>query len=165
MQEVWKHYVKYAKNQFGNVWIVTDLEISNFGRVKDGGIFKYKPFTQDMININNNGHRAIGCGHSNYCIYHLVYELFVGPIPKGYVIHHIDFNKNNDIVDNLKMMTKAEHNSIHHKNKEAWNKGLTKDTDERVNKYSHPKNKKENVDDKHNCAEDLSTSSRFCPLF
>ena len=117
MQEEWKHYIRYARNQFGAAWIETDLEISNYGRIKDGGIFRYKKFTNEMIHVNVNGHRCIGSGHSNYCIYHLVYELFVEPIPKGYVVHHKDHNKHNDRVDNLEMMTKAEHNSIHHKNK------------------------------------------------
>lgn len=165
MQEEWKHYIRYARNQFGAAWIETDLEISNYGRIKDGGIFRYKKFTNEMIHVNVNGHRCIGSGHSNYCIYHLVYELFVEPIPKGYVVHHKDHNKHNDRVDNLEMMTKAEHNSIHHKDKIPWNKGLTKDTDERVAKYALSKIKKNNVDSKHNCSENLSSSSRLHPLF
>ena len=43
----------------------------------------------------------------------LVYEYFVGEIPKGYVIHHLDCNRLNNNVTNLKMMTASEHQKLH----------------------------------------------------
>lgn len=45
-------------------------------------------------------------------IHRLVYETFVGEIPKGYHIHHIDENKQNNNLDNLKMLSSKEHLSI-----------------------------------------------------
>ena len=36
-----------------------------------------------------------------------------GPIPEGYVIHHIDENKLNNEIENLQMLTKEEHNRKH----------------------------------------------------
>ena len=35
-------------------------------------------------------------------------------VPPGYVIHHKDFNKNNNSIDNLACITVAEHEAIHH---------------------------------------------------
>jgi len=36
-----------------------------------------------------------------------------GPIPAGYVIHHIDFSKDNDDPANLQAVSRAEHARIH----------------------------------------------------
>jgi hypothetical protein len=33
--------------------------------------------------------------------------------PKGYVVHHIDFNKENNSLDNLCLMTRSEHMKLH----------------------------------------------------
>ena len=38
-----------------------------------------------------------------------------GPIPKGYDVHHIDFNKENNSIDNLTLLTRSEHHSLHGK--------------------------------------------------
>lgn len=46
-----------------------------------------------------------------------------GPIPVGMIIHHIDGNKRNDSINNLKLLTLAEHNRIHRH--PAWNKGIS----------------------------------------
>ena len=36
-------------------------------------------------------------------------------IPKGYVVHHIDGNKQNNILSNLVLLTVEEHNNAHAK--------------------------------------------------
>lgn len=61
--------------------------------------------------------------HNNYLIivrnkkkinwHHIVWKHFNGPIPPNYVIHHIDHNPLNNLISNLQLMTKEEHN-IHH---------------------------------------------------
>jgi len=38
-----------------------------------------------------------------------------GTIPKGYIIHHKDNNALNDVLKNLKMITRKEHINIHRK--------------------------------------------------
>lgn len=40
-----------------------------------------------------------------------------GPIPEGYIIHHIDQNKLNNDISNLQCITKKQHDSIHSKQK------------------------------------------------
>ena len=46
-----------------------------------------------------------------------------GPIPTGMIVHHVDGNKYNDHIKNLKLMTLAEHSSFH--KHPAWNKGIS----------------------------------------
>lgn len=46
-----------------------------------------------------------------YAVY--LWELANGPVPKGYVVHHIDFNHMNDTIENLCIVTRAEHLAIH----------------------------------------------------
>ena len=38
-----------------------------------------------------------------------------GPLPKGHVIHHIDFNPLNNNLNNLQCLTIGEHMKLHHK--------------------------------------------------
>ena len=45
------------------------------------------------------------------------YEKEVAPIPKGYVIHHIDHNRDNNDISNLLCCTVLEHNRIHFEGK------------------------------------------------
>lgn len=127
-KEIWKRIIKY-KNQFHHT-IRTDIEISNFGNVR-GKIFNHIPFTDDMITIIN-GRKCI----LHYPIFKWVWQAFHGPVPKGYCIHHKDHNKLNDRLDNLELMTRSEHTIHHNHFKIPWNKGLTKETDERVLNHS-----------------------------
>lgn len=43
----------------------------------------------------------------------LVYETFVGPIPEGYDVHHINGNKEDNNPKNLCLLSKNEHYKIH----------------------------------------------------
>ena len=79
-------------------------------------------------------------------VYKLVSECIDGKTPKDCVVHHENENKLDDDPSNLKIVTKHDHMSIHHLftdkiiakrgSIQAWNKGLTKETDERVAKYA-----------------------------
>lgn len=44
-----------------------------------------------------------------------VYEKAYGPLPKGYVVHHKDENKNNNKLENLEAITKGKHGKLHSK--------------------------------------------------
>jgi hypothetical protein len=50
-------------------------------------------------------------------LHRYIWEQYNGPIPTGFVIHHKDEDKLNYSIENLIMMTVAEHISHHHKNK------------------------------------------------
>lgn len=42
-----------------------------------------------------------------------IWECEVGPIPKGYDIHHEDFDRTNNVLSNLRCLPKAEHTRLH----------------------------------------------------
>ena len=44
----------------------------------------------------------------------LVWERHFGPVPPGYVVHHVDLNKDNNSIDNLRCMPIAQHVAMHH---------------------------------------------------
>lgn len=92
----------------------------------------YSEFTENgKYTISKHKHT----GHlyvNGIALHRLVYEKHYGKIPKGMIVHHIDFNKENNDIDNLELMTIDEHNKIHHKGldfklesrlKESRNKG------------------------------------------
>lgn len=65
----------------------------------------------------NNGHLFIPIrinGKSRTkTIHRLVFETFVGEIPKDMIIHHIDKNKHNNSLSNLCMMDETTHKQLH----------------------------------------------------
>lgn len=62
-------------------------QVSNLGRArfKDGELFELKGY-----------------------VYRIVWEAFNGPIPKGYEIDHIDSNRNNNVLSNLRCVSHKE---------------------------------------------------------
>lgn len=57
----------------------------------------------DYIRININNH--------HYSAHRLVWEAFNGPIPEGMVIDHIDGNRSNNALSNLRLVTQSENMS------------------------------------------------------
>lgn len=61
------------------------------------------------------GYEAIYNPDGNAAMTHKqIYKQNHGPVPKGYVVHHDDHNRNNNAPDNLKLMTFSKH-SAHHR--------------------------------------------------
>ena len=54
------------------------------------------------------------CGKSTE--HKLIWEEKNGKIPSGHVIHHIDFNSKNNVIENLRCMTKKDHDELHTQN-------------------------------------------------
>lgn len=48
-----------------------------------------------------------------YRLHRYIWEFYNGTIPKGYDIHHIDHNKDNNNIDNLELLSKEEHIEKH----------------------------------------------------
>lgn len=105
MIEEWKTWKVTPANNYHNHRSIT-YEISNFGNVKKNG--KIKDFS------NTVGYYKI-CGA---LLHRIVAELFIpNPENKPY-IDHIDTNKHNNRIDNLRWVTQSEnnHNTI------TWNR-------------------------------------------
>lgn len=69
-------------------------------------------------------------------IHRLVYEAFIGEIPKGrnYYVHHIDGNKQNNNVENLQLLDAKEHSKLHRQRNPNIVAGMVC-----YNKYVRPK--------------------------
>lgn len=61
--------------------------------------------------IDKNGYFRFN--DSNKLVHRWVAAKYIGPIPRGYVVHHIDRNKLNNNVDNLEIMSQEEHEKEH----------------------------------------------------
>jgi hypothetical protein len=84
-------------------------EVSNEGRIRSKRFMT--PLSSNKK--NNSGynvwsHRIGTNKFKNNFIHRTVYKAFVGDIPYGMCINHIDFNKNNNSIENLELTTVFE---------------------------------------------------------
>lgn len=79
----------------------------------------YKPFIEVenlKFTINRDGYYE--CTTKDRLMLHnYVWEKHNGKIPSGFEIHHIDFNKINNDISNLQLVTPSEHGLIHSKSR------------------------------------------------
>ena len=82
--------------------------------------------------------------HAVFCYYNNITK-----IPKGYVIHHKDFNKLNNDISNLQLLTISEHVTLHNNNMSVETKQkISKKAKNRIFSNEHKKNlskSKENI--------------------
>lgn len=81
-----------------------------------GTISKYAIFNDIKFIKNKSYYRAL---KNDKCeagdsLHNVVYEYYYTKIPNGYVIHHIDFNKDNNDISNLQMLSNSDHVKLHH---------------------------------------------------
>jgi hypothetical protein len=72
--------------------------------------YKFKKNTRDNYYLSSNN-----IGNRRKYLHIYIWEKHNGEIPKGYDIHHIDHNKDNNEISNLKMILKREHSLLHSK--------------------------------------------------
>jgi hypothetical protein len=99
-----------------------DYAISNFGRVKS--FKKYHGTNERILKQckNNHGYLTIvlckNKNHKTKNIHILLFEAFNDyKLNENECVHHKDSNKENNIFDNLQLMIKSEHHSLHNKGK------------------------------------------------
>lgn len=89
----------------------------NWGDVfdyRDGDLFwKIKPSnvakTGDRAGtLMPDGYRRVQFKRKTYPQHRIIYEMHFGPIPKGMQIDHVDLNKSNNRIENLRMATPAQ---------------------------------------------------------
>ena len=80
-------------------------------------------------------------------LHRYVWELHYGEIPEGYHIHHIDFDKSNNDISNLQLMSKEEHMQLHGE----LNKGVCSDNmRQNLNNIRHLTKEWHSSDEGHN---------------
>ena len=62
---------------------------------------------------NTSGRPRIKVGHKWIMHHKWVWEQANGPAPKGWDIHHKDFDCTNNSLDNLQLLTQREHRQLH----------------------------------------------------
>ena len=91
--------------EFSNVKVFS-LNYKNTGRRQ-----QLKPGNDDnhlMFNLLNDEGKQITIG-----LYQLVWRQFYGEIPKGYVVHHVNFNPSDNRPENLVLLSHSEHAKLH----------------------------------------------------
>ena len=84
------------------------MEWIEAGDVKPGMRIK-----SNYLSESENGYDKVS-GSGEKFVHRLVYEYFSGSeVPEGYVVHHKDGNKKNNIFDNFELMTDAAHRAHH----------------------------------------------------
>ena len=86
---------------------------TNYGVNQYGQIYNKKTNRCLIGNLQPNGYRLIklsqiGLPQKHFYVHRLVYECFNGDISDGYIINHIDSNKQNNCIDNLEVVTRSE---------------------------------------------------------
>lgn len=79
----------------------------NYGVNKDGEIFNIK--TENIIfGSDRNGYRRVELSGVNYSVHRLVYETFNGPIPDKMIIDHINGDRADNRLENLRCISQSE---------------------------------------------------------
>lgn len=130
--EVWKDIIGYEGfYQISNLGKIKSLDkISSIGRRVKGKVLK--------LQINSAGYYSISlCKNRNVCtkmVHQLVAIMFLKHTPNrlNLVVNHIDFNKLNNTVSNLEIITNRDNtNKLHIKTSSSfvgvsWNKEINK---------------------------------------
>lgn len=102
MREIWKDIEGYeGKYQVSNFGRVRSLNYNQKGIVKELKLVKHSRGYR-YVSLRKDGQTQ------HYFVHRLVYETFIGPIPDGMVVNHIDEDKTNNRVDNLNLLSAKE---------------------------------------------------------
>lgn len=86
-----------------------------FKKKRKDSVLKYYDKKGRTGTLGKNGYIAITIyGKRNY-MHRVVWEQYYGDIPNGFIIHHRDGNKLNNSIENLELISNAEHSRLHAK--------------------------------------------------
>lgn len=100
----------WKKSPNGKYWV------SDYGDV----ISIYTGYRLDIKPCKRSGYHKIGVDTGYHSLHRLVFSTFVGEIPEGLQINHLDGNKSNNHLSNLEVCTASE--NVQH----AYDAGLSK---------------------------------------
>lgn len=99
-----------------------ELEVSNKGNLKSidrfinwNGTKQFRKGVLYKLQSDERGYLIKIYKNKKLRIHKLVYEAFIGSIPKGYDVHHINGIKTDNRVENLCLLEKSRHSKMHRK--------------------------------------------------
>lgn len=69
-------------------------------------------FNGYRFTLSKNG-KYYRCAKLKKNMHRYVWEYYNGEIPKGYEIHHVDFDRSNNDISNLQMLSRSDHRKLH----------------------------------------------------
>ena len=74
------------------------------------------------------GYMQVTVNGNLYLSHRVIWEMMNGPIPKGYIIDHKDRVRNNNLIDNLRLVTYSlnQRNRSNNSNNTSGHRGVTK---------------------------------------
>lgn len=66
-----------------------------------------------MLYRTNTYGYYVSCEKRPNILHRVIWEEYHGKIPAGYIVHHKDGNKTNNSIENLELMERGKHTSIH----------------------------------------------------
>lgn len=102
INEIWKPVEGYEEK----------YEISNKGLIHS---FKRKGAKEKYTygGVTSKGYLALHLPSIVKKVHNIVWETFIGPIPEGYDIHHINGNKQDNRLENLCLLEHFSHSLLH----------------------------------------------------
>ena len=80
----------------------------------------------EMAGSLHDGYLRVSINKHRYFVHNLIYIMFLGDIPNGFIVDHIDINRLNNALDNLRIITKQQN---------TFNRSGVTGTSTRGNKY------------------------------
>ena len=100
MEEIWKDIVGFEGYQISNLGKVRNCRFTKKYRVLTPWYSKSNLYFNIRL-IDNFGKRK------SFLLHRLLYLTFIGTIPKGKELDHIDRNTTNNSLDNLRIVTRS----------------------------------------------------------
>ena len=76
-------------------------------------IIKTPPEIKELFKEDKHKYKWVGKNGKVILVHRLVWEENYGKIPEGMVIHHINENKTDNRLSNLKLVSQKEHKRLH----------------------------------------------------
>lgn len=111
--------------------------ISDFSTQRGYRVYNSRFLGKKAGTRHNAGYWSINICNSIFLSHRIIWEMHHGPIPKGLEIDHIDMDRSNSRIENLRLATKMQngHNSLRF-NKPGSLRGVTFDKRRKKKPYS-----------------------------